>query len=134
MREPVGSSKLTLLGGENMKRAAPLSLLASCLVLLSAILSSAQSSSPNTGTPGKWDILGVGIDSTVKEATAALKAKIPNLAVSERTGALRSGSFESPRLVFGVAGNSPQLDASKVFPDEIALVCDQVSPNKIKGG
>ena len=114
-----------------MKRAAPLSLLASCLVLLSAILSSAQSSSPNTGTPGKWDILGVGIDSTVKEATAALKAKIPNLAVSERTGALRSGSFESPRLVFGVAGNSPQLDASKVFPDEIALVCDQVSPNKI---
>ena len=109
-----------------MKRAASLSLLASCLILLSATLSSVQSSSPN-----KWDILGVGIDSTVKEATAALKAKIPNLVVSERTGALRSGNFESPKLVFGVAANSPQRDANKVFPDEIALVCDQLSPNKI---
>jgi hypothetical protein len=93
---------------------------------LSANLSGAQSSSPN-----KWDILGVGIDSTVKDATAVLKAKIPSLVVSERTGALRSGDFESPRLVFGVAGNSPQRDANKMFPDEIALVCDQVSPNRI---
>ncbi len=109
-----------------MKRAASLSLLASCLVLLSANISGAQSSSPN-----KWDILGVGIDSTVKDATAALKAKIPNLVVSERNGALRSGNFESPKLVFGVAGNSPQRDANKVFPDEIALVCDQISPNRI---
>jgi hypothetical protein len=112
-----------------MKRAASLSLLASCLILLSADLSSAQSSSPNSSS--RWDILGVGIDSTVRDATAALKAKIPNLVVSERTGALRSGGFESPKLVFGVAGNSPQRDANKVFPDEIALVCDQVSPNRI---
>ena len=114
-----------------MKRAACLSLLASCLILLSATPGGAQAGSPNADTRDKWDILGVGIDSTIKEAAAALRAKIPNLVVTERTGALRSGSFESPRLVFGVVGISPQSDASKVFPDEIALVCDQVSPKKI---
>jgi hypothetical protein len=115
-----------------MRRAASLSLFAPCLIFLFANLSSAQSGAPNTGSPGtKWDILGVRIGSTVKEATAALKASIPNLVVSERSAALRSGDFETPRLLFGVVANSPQRDSHKVFPDEIVLVCDQVSSNKI---
>ncbi len=115
-----------------MRRSASLSLFASCLIFLLTNLSSAQSGSPSAGSPStKWDILGVRIDSTVKDATAALKAVIPNLVISERSGALRSGDFESPKLLFGVAANSPQRDAHKVFPDEIIMVCDQVSSDKI---
>jgi hypothetical protein len=109
-----------------MKKTASLSLLAFSLIFLFTNLSSAQSKNPNG-----WDILGVRIDSTVKDATAALKAKIPNLVISERSGALRSGNFQSPRLLFGLVGNSPQRDEHKVYQDEITLVCDQVSPNKI---